>query len=101
MKKIVRLTEAQLAKIVQKVVREQHMDDDSEMEDNDLKHLYDYKMELYDMAQDVIGDNVYMYETDDLVKKLMQDHKRSSQHLAKEILKVNKEIKNYPRNEND
>lgn len=101
MKKIVKLTEAQLAKIVKKILREQEMDGESEIEDMDLKNLYDYKLELYEMAKDIIGDDVYQYELNELVKKLMETEKRSSRHLAKEILRINNEIKNYHSNEND
>lgn len=101
MKKIVKLTEAQLAKIVKKILREQEMDDESEIEDMDLKNLYDYKLELYEMAKDIIGDDVYQYELNELVKKLMETEKRSSRHLAKEILRINNEIKKYRSNEND
>lgn len=101
MKKIVKLTEAQLAKIVKKIIREQEMDGESEIEDMDLKNLYDYKLELYEMAKDIIGDDVYQYELNELVKKLMETEKRSSRHLAKEILRINNEIKKYRSNEND
>lgn len=101
MKKIVKLTEAQLAKIVKKILREQEMDGESEIEDMDLKNLYDYKLELYEMAKDIIGDDIYQYELNELVKKLMETEKRSSRHLAKEILRINNEIKKYRSNEND
>jgi hypothetical protein len=101
MKKIVKLTEAQLAKIVKKIIREQEMGGESEIEDMDLKNLYDYKLELYEMAKDIIGDDVYQYELNELVKKLMETEKRSSRHLAKEILRINNEIKKYRSNEND
>jgi hypothetical protein len=99
MKRRIKLTESELIKLITRVINEQDDEMDSDLEDwnanyqNELNELYRYKKDLYDMAGDIIDDNPYMYELDDLAKAVKEVNKRSAHEVAKELMRVDREIK--------
>jgi hypothetical protein len=95
MKKRIRLTEAELIKLITRVINEQNdeLESESEFSNSDLLELIEYRAEIYEMASDILGEEAIQYSTDEVCEKLMETGERSARHLAKEIKRVDSEFK--------
>jgi hypothetical protein len=81
MKKIVKLTESDLARIVKRVIREQHNDDDMDELEGFMGHLENNRDQLNVVKSDMSDDRLFNVEGAD---------RRTANQLLKNFLRVSK-----------
>ena len=81
MKKIVKLTEADLARIVKRVIREQHNDDDMDELEGFMDHLQNNRDQANVVKSDMSDDRLFNVEGAD---------RRTANQLLKNFLRVSK-----------